>query len=194
MLHHQNGTHSGAFCFFWWSELRREPPERHTPYNRILSSIVKARRALRVLRANSGSRGFVLYIATAVRQSLMPNLKHLTKTATAHSVAFLLKGIARCVPTGSTRGKRYKNGYKSKKPPSVNAEDRPCALADDSASLGFGFSFFVLVCRGVCLARRAGGVPRNERSEFWGLAGEPTCIKTSTRHGASKVFILTQTT
>ena len=51
--------------------------------------------------------------------------------------------VAHQIPSGNARGKRYKNGYKSKKPPSVNAEDRPSGLADDSASLGFGFSFFV---------------------------------------------------
>lgn len=34
---------------------------------------------------------------------------------------------------------------------------------------------------GVCLSGGVGGAPRNERSEFWGLASDTTCIKTSTR-------------
>ena len=43
------------------------------------------------------------------------------------------------------------------------------------SALDFSFSF---VCgAGVCLSRRACGAPQNERSEFWGLAGEPTCIR-----------------
>ena len=51
--------------------------------------------------------------------------------------------------------KRCKNGYKSKKPPSVNAGDRPSGLADDSASLGFGFSFFRLVVPSRLVSRQA---------------------------------------
>ena len=70
-------------------------------------------------------------------------------------------------------GKRYKNRNKSKKPPSVNAEDRPSGLADDSASLGFGLSF-LFACAVACV--------------WLGERSEPTCIKTSTRHGAKTNF------
>ena len=45
----------------------------------------------------------------------------------------------------------------------------------DRSALDFSLSF---ACgAGVCLSRRACGAPRNEHSEFWGLAGEPTCIR-----------------
>jgi len=73
------------------------------------------------------------------------------------------------------KSERRERTEKTKKPPSVNAEDRPSGLADDSASLGFGFSFvpfFRFV--GVCLARRS--------------VATPTCKGTSTRHGAKKDF------
>lgn len=45
-------------------------------------------------------------------------------------------------------GKRYKNDYKSKKPPSVNAGACASGSAHNSASLGSGFSFFVWLCHG----------------------------------------------
>ena len=45
----------------------------------------------------------------------------------------------------------------------------------DRSALDFSFSFGCAT--GVCLSRRACGAPQNERSEFWGLAGEPTCIR-----------------
>ena len=45
----------------------------------------------------------------------------------------------------------------------------------DRSALDSRFSFGCGA--GVCLSRRACGAPRNERSEFWGLAGEPTCIR-----------------
>ena len=43
------------------------------------------------------------------------------------------------------------------------------------ASLGFGFPFFSSVYRGMCLARRS--------------EATPTCIKTSTRHGANRLTL-----
>ena len=71
------------------------------------------------------------------------------------------------------------NGQKrnlSKKPPSVIADVRPSGSAGDSATARLWIFSFVYGA-GVCLSRRACGAPRNERSEFWGLAGEPTCIR-----------------
>ena len=40
---------------------------------------------------------------------------------------------------------------------------------------------FLFFCRTCACLGEACGAPQNERSEFWGLASEPTCIKTSTR-------------
>ena len=52
----------------------------------------------------------------------------------------------------------------------MGMEDNKLLLYDDFTCIDEG-----RLVGGAC------GVPRNERSEFWGLASEPTCIKTSAR-------------
>ena len=87
----------------------------------------------------------------------------------------MMRGLTISPGGGTTNGQKRNI---SKTPPSGYSGRTPKRLSGrlrDRSALDFSFSF---VCgAGVCLSRRACGAPRNERSEFWGLAGEPTCIR-----------------